>query len=148
MSGTPPIYTLGFAGKSAEEFFGLLRRSGIKRVIDVRLNNVSQLAGFTKRQDIAFFLKELCGAEYVHEPMLAPTKEILDDYRKDRSWARYTERYLALMAGREVESHVSRALFEGQTALLCSEPTPDRCHRRLALEYLQSKWGGMEIVHL
>jgi uncharacterized protein (DUF488 family) len=142
------FYTIGFTGKTAAQFFGALRGAGVKRVVDVRLNNVSQLAGFTKRQDLPFFLEELCGAEYVHELLLAPTKEILDGYRKDRSWDRYTERFLKLLQERRVEHHVSRRLFAAPTALLCSEPTPDRCHRRLVAEYLARQWGGLEPVHL
>jgi uncharacterized protein (DUF488 family) len=152
MAGTGPaqtrVFTIGFAGKTAAQFFGALRHAGVRRVVDVRLNNVSQLAGFTKRQDLPFFLEQLCGAEYVHEPMLAPTKEILDDYRKDRSWDRYTERFLALLQERQVEIRVRRELFAAPTALLCSEPVPDRCHRRLVVEYLAQQWGGIEPVHL
>lgn len=148
MSGAPPVYTLGFTGKTAEQFFGLLRQHGIRRVLDVRLNNVSQLAGFTKRQDLPFFLRELCAADYVHVPVLAPAPEILTDFRRDRSWPHYTERYLALLHERHVEDQVNRELLTGPAALLCSEPTPEHCHRRLALEYLESKWGPMQVHHL
>jgi uncharacterized protein (DUF488 family) len=142
------VFTIGFTGKTAAQFFGALRRAGIERVVDVRLNNVSQLAGFTKRQDLPFFLKELCSAEYVHEPILAPTKEILDDYRKDRSWGGYTERFLGLLRERQVEHRVPRELIAAPTALLCSEPTPDRCHRRLVAEYLAGRWGDIQPTHL
>ena len=147
MSGLT-VYTIGFAGKTAPQFFGALRQAGIQQVVDVRLNNVSQLAGFTKRQDIPFFLRELCGAGYQHELLLAPTKEILDAYRKDGSWERYTEAFLSLLAERQVEAHLNQALFERPTVLLCSEPTPERCHRRLVAEYLQDKWGDLTISHL
>jgi uncharacterized protein (DUF488 family) len=142
------VYTLGFAGRSAAQFFGILRQAGVKRVVDVRLNNVSQLAGFTKREDLRFFLRELCRAEYRHELLLAPTKDILDDYRQSHSWDDYTGRFLTLLAERRVEEQVSRDVFDVPTALLCSEPTAEKCHRRLVLDYLREKWGGIEPVHL
>lgn len=143
------IYTIGFTKKSAGEFFDLLKRHGIRRLIDVRLNNVSQLAGFSKRDDLAYFLRELVGAEYRHEPLLAPTQEMLDDYKKRRgSWSDYEARFLRLMEERRVEDKLDRSLFETPTILLCSEPTPEHCHRRLVVEYLDSCWGGVRAVHL
>lgn len=143
------IYTIGFAKKSAADFFGALRRAGIKRLVDVRLNNSSQLAGFTKRDDLPYFLAELCAADYTHEVLLAPTQEILDIYKKHgASWHEYERRFLSLMAERAVESAVDPRLFDVPTVLLCSEPTAERCHRRLVVEYLQSKWDGIEAMHL
>jgi uncharacterized protein (DUF488 family) len=143
------VYTIGFTKKGAAQFFGALRRAGIKRLLDVRLNNTSQLAGFTRRDDLPFFLRELCGAEYVHEPLLAPSRELLSDYRKRRAtWQEYEERFLSLMSDRRIEEHVEQELFEGPTALLCSEPTAERCHRRLVLEYLGPRWGAVQVVHL
>jgi uncharacterized protein (DUF488 family) len=143
------IYSIGFTQKTAEQFFSKLRSAGIQRLLDVRLNNVSQLAGFAKREDLAYFLKEICGAEYIHEPMLAPTPEILGGYRsKKLTWNEYENRFLALMAERQIESRLARSLFESPTVLLCSEPAADRCHRRLVLEYLRQKWGGISISHL
>ncbi|AEG16703.1 hypothetical protein Desku_3213 [Desulfofundulus kuznetsovii DSM 6115] len=143
------VYTIGFSQKSAKEFFGKLQDVGIKNLIDVRLNNTSQLAGFTKRDDLAFFLKQLCGAEYIHEPLLAPTQEMLDAYRKKQdTWQDYERKFLALMADRKIEEKISKDLFNVPTVLLCSENSAKRCHRRLVLEYLQKKWGGLEIVHL
>lgn len=143
------VFTIGFTQKSAAEFFGLLKSAGIKRLIDVRLNNVSQLAGFTKRDDLAFFVRELCGAEYVHEPRLAPTQDMLDAYKKSKgSWAEYERRFLQLMADRQIETALDRALFTGPAVLLCSEPTPEHCHRRLVLDYLQDKWADIRPVHL
>ncbi|MBW1737857.1 MAG: DUF488 domain-containing protein [Deltaproteobacteria bacterium] len=143
------IYTIGFTKKSAEKFFNALRKARIKRLIDVRLNNSSQLAGFTKRDDIEFFLKELCDAEYVHKPMLAPTKEILDGYKKKKiSWQDYERRFMALMANRKMQEVIGKDLFEIPTILLCSEPKPDKCHRRLVAEYLREKWGDVKIIHL
>ena len=143
------IYTIGFAKKSAEAFFGALRKAGIKRLVDIRLNNTSQLAGFTKRDDLKFFLKELCNSEYIHEPLLAPTPEILNSYKKKKiSWQEYEQRFLELMSERKIEQKIDRSLFNGPTVLLCSEPKADRCHRRLVLEYLQNNWGNLKIIHL
>lgn len=144
------IYSIGFTKKSAREFFGLLRQAGIRRLIDVRLNNVSQLAGFAKRDDLEFFLRELCDADYVHEPLLAPTQELLDRYKKQRgSWADYERDFLQLMRERRVEHLIVRALLD-DAVLLCSEHVPDQCHRRLVLEYLQDAWSDerISVVHL
>lgn len=143
------VYTAGFTKKSAEQFFESLRRVGIRRLLDVRLNNTSQLAGFSKRDDLAYFLRELCGAEYIHEPLLAPTQEMLDAYKKHKgSWDEYERRFLALMSERHIEARLSPDLFAVPTVLLCSETTAEHCHRRLVLEYLDAKWGGLRIVHL
>ena len=142
------VYTIGFTKKSAETFFELLRESGTKRVIDVRLNNVSQLAGFSKRDDLAYFLKHVCGMEYEHAPDLAPTQELLKAYRDGQmSWEDYEGRFLALMAERRIEDLPIRDVMDN-ACLLCSEETAERCHRRLVAEYLQGRWGGVEIVHL
>lgn len=143
------VYSIGFAKKKAAEFFGVLRKVGARQVLDVRLNNTSQLAGFTKRDDLQFFLKELCGAEYAHEPLLAPTKDILTDYKKKRiDWAEYERRFTMLLAERKAEEIIDKSLFEKPTVVLCSEPKPDHCHRRLVLEYLGKKWGNLSIHHL
>ena len=143
------VYSIGFTKKSAAEFFRLLRSVGIRRLIDVRLNNLSQLAGFTKRDDLKFLLQELCAAEYHHEPLFAPTAELLTAYRKKKiSWNDYESAFVSLLEGRRVESRVDRALFDGPAVLLCSEPQPERCHRRLVLEYLRSRWEAFEIRHL
>jgi hypothetical protein len=115
----------------------------------VRLNNVSQLAGFTKREDLQFFLGEICGADYVHEPLLAPTQEMLDAYKKKKgSWQAYEKEFLDLMAQRKIEERIDRSLFAIPAVLLCSEPTPANCHRRLVVEYLQTKWGDLNCKHL
>lgn len=143
------LYTIGFTKTSAADFFGRLLDSGAKRVVDVRLNNVSQLAGFAKRDDLAYFLREICRMAYVHAPDLAPTKELLDAYRKEhRDWATYERRFLALMGDRRIEESASlrQALADG--CLLCSEDTPEHCHRRLVAEYLQQHWDDLDIVHL
>jgi uncharacterized protein (DUF488 family) len=143
------VYSIGFTKKTAEQFFGILGKVGIRRLLDVRLKNASQLAGFTKREDLEYFLREICAAEYMHEPQLAPTKEILDEYKKHKgSWEEYERRFLALMAIRKVEEKLDTGIFAVPTVLLCSEPTPDHCHRRLVLEYLQQKWSNLTIHHL
>jgi len=143
------VYSIGFTKKTAEQFFSLLKGAGIRRLLDVRLNNVSQLAGFSKREDLQYFLQEICGADYRHEPLLAPTKEMLDSYKKEKgSWEEYERRFLKLMADRKVEEKLDAGIFAVPTVLLCSEPKPDHCHRRLVLEYLLEKWSNLIIHHL
>ncbi len=143
------IYSIGFTQKSASEFFGTLKAHRIERLLDVRLNNTSQLAGFAKQSDLPYFLREICGADYEHEPLLAPTQEILDAFKKQKgNWDVYTEAYLALIRSRKVESVLSKESFQKKTVLLCSEPTAEHCHRRLALEYLQEHWKDVIIRHL
>jgi uncharacterized protein (DUF488 family) len=143
------IYTIGFTKRTAAEFFGALKRAGIKRLLDVRLNNVSQLAGFTKRDDLPFFLQEICGAEYVHQSLLAPSQEMLDAYKKQKgSWQEYERQFLQLMSERKIEEQIDRNIFSVPTILLCSETTAQHCHRRLVLEYLKNKWGDLKISHL
>ena len=147
------LYTIGFTRKSAREFFDeLLGSSSAVRVLDVRLRPASQLSGFAKVSksggDFEFLLQRLCGMDYVHLPALAPTDELFKRYRAGEvTWDEYGERYLELLAERRVEHELERALFD-DGALLCSEDTPERCHRRLAAEYLQRQWGDIEIVHL
>lgn len=143
------VYTIGFTKKTAAEFFETLKKAGVKRLLDVRLNNSSQLAGFTKSENLPYFLKEICEAEYLHEPLLAPTKELLDSYKKLKGkWEDYERSFLNLMAERKIEDKINRDLFAVPTALLCSEKTANHCHRRLVLEYLRTKWGDLQIVHL
>jgi len=142
------LFTIGFTKKSARQFFQAVRNSGAKRVLDVRLNNVSQLAGFAKRDDLAFFLREICGMDYVHLPELAPTQEMLDEYKKrNTDWATYEKRFLALIEERRIENRVPREIVS-DGCLLCSEDKPHHCHRRLVAEYLQRHWGDLEIIHL
>ena len=145
------VYTTGFTKKSAEQFFESIRLVGIRRLLDVRLNNTSQLSGFSKRDDLAYFLRAICDVEYLHEPLLAPTQELLDGYRKGRGgWDDYEQRFIALMAERRIEDHMHPEFFVTPTVLLCSEATAEHCHRRLVLEYLQRKWGdgALQIIHL
>ena len=142
------IYTIGFTKKSAQQFFEKLKASGTKRVIDVRLNNVSQLAGFAKRDDLAFFLKDICDIDYAHVPDLAPTKDILDAYKKHGGdWVTYEQCFMDLMEKRRIESTLPRELVE-DGCLLCSEEKPHHCHRRLVAEYLDAHWGNIETEHL
>lgn len=115
----------------------------------MRLNNVSQLAGFSKRDDLAYFLRVICAAEYLHEPLLAPTQDLLDSYRKTKSnWDDYERRFLTLMDERRIAERLDRRLFDVPTVLLCSEATAEHCHRRLVAEYLRDHWGDVQIVHL
>lgn len=142
------LFTIGFTKKSAQRFFELLRSSGAKRVVDVRLNNVSQLAGFAKKNDLAYFLKVICGMEYVHLPALAPTQELLDEYKKHRGdWTTYEAHFLELMKQRRIEETAPRDVI-AHGCLLCSEAKPHHCHRRLVAEYLRQHWGDIDIAHL
>lgn len=142
------VFTIGFTKKNARTFFEMLRRSGAKRVLDVRLNNISQLAGFTKKEDLAYFLKEICELDYVHLPELAPTQSMLDEYKKNGGdWPAYEERFLDLMRQRHIHATVPRDLV-ADGCLLCSEDKPHRCHRRLVAEYLQQHWGDVVTTHL
>jgi len=143
------LYTIGFTQKRAEVFFELLRQHGIKRLIDIRVSPDGQLAGFTKRDDLPYFLDRLAGGcQYLHLPELAPTKEILKDYRSDADWPRYVIRFEALLDERGIPETLQRAVFEERACLLCSEATPDKCHRRLVAERLAAHWQNVEIIHL
>jgi uncharacterized protein (DUF488 family) len=143
------IWTIGFTKKSAETFFTLLKDHRVRRLVDVRLNNVSQLAGFAKKDDLRYFTKAICGIDYVHVPELAPTADILDRYRKQKTanWQLYESQFLELITHRRIEKTVPRELLDGG-CLLCSEGTPDHCHRRLIAEYLRKHWGDVEIEHI
>jgi len=142
------LFTIGFTRKNAERFFGLLRSSGAQRVVDVRLNNVSQLSGFAKKEDLRYFLRVICGMGYVHLPDLAPTQELLDEYkRQEIDWATYEKRFLRLLRKRRIEVSLPRSTI-ADACLLCSESEPEHCHRRLVAEYLRDRWGEVEVVHL
>lgn len=149
MDSTIDIYTIGFTKKSAETFFNFLRHSNVKTLIDVRLNNVSQLAGFAKRDDLKFFLNELCGADYIHSPELAPTKDILNAYKKgDMPWEVYEDKFLNLMGQRNIERSIKPTLLD-HGCLLCSEHEPHLCHRRLVVEYLNQHSNlDLKVKHL
>jgi len=142
------LFTIGFTKKNAEAFFRKLEKAGVKKIIDIRLNNVSQLAGFAKKDDLVYFLKELCDCGYRHEPLLAPTKDILDGYKKKIfNWSEYEKRFKDLLKARNAHTLVS-SLELHKACLLCSEPTPEKCHRRLVAEYLKSYLKNIKISHL
>jgi uncharacterized protein (DUF488 family) len=142
------LYTIGFTKKSAAKFFGLLSDAGVATLVDIRLNNVSQLAGFAKRDDLKYFLSEICGIHYTHQVDLAPTQQMLDDYKKrGDTWATYESRFLELMASRRIEERFPREMLDN-AVLLCSEDKPHQCHRRLVAEYLADAWGGVDVQHL
>ena len=143
------IFTIGFTQSTAEHFFGRLRDAGVERVVDIRLRNDSQLAGFAKARDLPYFLRELIGADYIHEPLLAPTAEIMDAFKKEKgSWDDFAPAFTGLLAERSVETALDRSGFERPTALLCSEADAAQCHRSLVVAYLGERWGGVEAIHL
>jgi uncharacterized protein (DUF488 family) len=142
------LFTVGFTKKSAEEFFTGLQKAGVRRVVDIRLNNTSQIAGFAKARDLQFFLRAIAGVDYVHMPDFAPTKDMLDDFKKSKaSWTEYERRFRDLMAERRIVETASELLRDGD-CLLCSEHTPEHCHRRLAAEHIQEHLADVEVVHL
>ncbi len=146
MSEKVKISTIGFTKTTAEGFFQRLLKSGTKKVIDVRLHNTSQLAGFAKADDLAYFLKSIGGIQYTHQPLLAPTDEMLNSYKKQKGdWNVYEGRFLTLMAERQIENRLKPDMLDG-ACLLCSEATPHHCHRRLVCEYLNSKWNDLLTV--
>ena len=144
------LYTIGFTQKSAQEFFRLLRENGIHRLVDIRLRPSGQLAGFARKEDLPYFLDQLAGGcQYIHMPELAPTKEILDEYRSGGSWLQYVERFEALMDERGIPNLLEPDDFERNTScLLCSEATPEHCHRSLVAQRLQAAWPNVELIHL
>ena len=143
------VYTIGFTKSSAEHFFSRLTGSGVSKVIDVRLNNTSQLSAFAKSKDLEYFLRNLANIEYLHEPLLAPTKDILDEFKKFKgSWRTYEQKFLGLMETRKVDEKLNPDLLEN-ACLLCSEDTPHYCHRRLVAEFLRDRWNAaISIIHL
>lgn len=143
------VTTIGFTKSNAENFFERLLKAGVKKVVDVRLHNTSQLAGFAKAEDLAYFLKKIGDIQYVHQPLLAPTDNILKAYKKDKGdWGVYQGRFLQLMEERKIEQRLKPEMLEG-ACLLCSEATPHHCHRRLVCEYLNDKWGSpLKVRHL
>jgi uncharacterized protein (DUF488 family) len=143
------LYTIGFTQKSAQRFFELLQQNGASCLVDIRLHPGGQLSGFAKQEDLRYFLSRLIRCEYRHMPVLAPEDDFLAQYRKDRNWSRYVERFEALMDAREVPRVLDRSLFENNVCcLLCSEANPERCHRRLVAERMAREWPGVEVVHL
>ncbi|MFZ4665421.1 MAG: DUF488 family protein [Prochlorotrichaceae cyanobacterium] len=142
------LFTIGFTRKSAAEFFEGLQKAGVRQVIDTRLNNTSQLSGFAKQADLRYFLSKIGDIDYTHKLSLAPTKEILDAYKKKSiSWQEYSNHYLELIQQRHIESSLNVEDLQ-DSCFLCSEDKPHFCHRRLAAEYLQSQLNNIEIIHL
>lgn len=142
------LFTIGFTKKSAETFFTRIKGAGVKKLIDVRLNNVSQLAGFTKKADLNFFTKEICHIDYLHMTQLAPTQDILTAYKTNKGdWGIYERQFLKLMEERKIEETIPLEKLDGG-CLLCSEEKPHHCHRRLVAEYLRGKWENVEIEHI
>ena len=142
------LFTIGFAGHSAEEFFTKLQRAGVKTLFDIRLNNVSQLAGFAKKKDLEYFLKVIAGIKYIHETSLAPTPDILDAYKRGgMDWAEYQRRFDRLLVEHRPETRLRPNELD-RGCLLCSEHEHEHCHRRLVAEHLQRAWRGVEVVHL
>jgi len=145
---TNKIFTIGYAGKNARQFFSILKQAGIRQVIDVRLYNTSQLAGFTKKQDIEYFLQVIVGASYTHLPIMAPTKQLLNDYKKKLiSWQQYETRFKTIIAQRQIDKHIEPGDMD-MICFLCSEAKADNCHRRLVAEYLAGLWPDISIHHL
>jgi len=142
------LFTIGFTKKSAEEFFTILHNTGVSRIVDVRLNNTSQIAGFAKARDLKYFLHAIAGIDYVHIQDFAPTQEILDNFKKNKgSWAEYERRFVDLMVERRLAETAAK-LLRDRDCLLCSEHTPEHCHRRLLAEYLKKHLPNIEVEHL
>ncbi|KZL25785.1 DUF488 family protein [Pseudovibrio sp. Ad37] len=143
------LTTIGFTKTTAENFFGRLQSAGVKKVIDVRLNNTSQLAGFAKSNDLAFFLEAIGGIGYEHEPLLAPDQDMFKAFKKEKGdWTIFKDRFMDLLSQRKVESKFKADMLEG-ACLLCSEHLPHQCHRSLVANYLNSRWGGaLKVTHL
>jgi uncharacterized protein (DUF488 family) len=143
-----PVFTIGFAQNTAEQFFEKLRAAGVKRLVDVRLNRTNQLAGFAKSNHMTYFLKTILGIDYVEAPLLAPSKALFKGHRDDEiGWDEYEPVFTGLLTERRVEDKIDPALLDG-ACLMCSEPEPDECHRRLVVEYLQRHWGNLSVTHL
>jgi len=142
------LYTIGFTNKSARRFFDLLQKNGVTKIIDTRINNVSQLSGFAKGQDLEFFAESVANIDYRHELDFAPTKDMLERYRKKQiSWDEYTDEYIALIKSRGVQNKV-RPKDLDHACFLCSEHMPEKCHRRLLAEYLRDSYPEIQIIHL
>jgi len=142
------LFTIGFTKKNARRFFTILKDAGVQKIIDVRLNNVSQLAGFTKRDDLVYFLEQICHCDYKHILDFAPTKELLAGYKKKEfDWAEYEKRFTTLLYQRKIERQI-KAEELVNSCLLCSEAYADQCHRRLVAEYLVTKYPGLNVKHL
>jgi uncharacterized protein (DUF488 family) len=142
------LYTIGFTKKTAKHFFEILKKNNVKKVIDIRLNNKSQLAGFSKGDDLQYFLHEIAGISYVHILMYAPTEDVLKQYQRGEiSWIQYQKKYLELLEKRKIIENLDPTSLD-RACLLCSEEVPDQCHRRLLAEYIQGNIPDVKIMHL
>ena len=143
------VYTVGISKKSAEEFFAVLKKADVEKLIDIRLNNKSQLLGFSKGQDLKYFCEKCHGIKYEHVPLLAPTNELLKKYQKDKDWSFYVVEFLRILESRPTIDIFPKICGDVKNiCLLCSEPTAENCHRRLVAEYLANRLNNIEIVHL
>lgn len=146
------LCTIGFAGKTAEEFFTLLRQAGVEKLVDIRQHRGGQLSGFAKHPDLAFFLEKIASVAYAHEPQLAPTPELLKSYRQSKDWAAYEASFVGLMESRGIPQSLDLSAWPARTSLLCSEAGPEKCHRRLVADLLAGHWRSqghhVEIRHL
>ncbi len=142
------IYTIGFTKKNAETFFTKLSKADVEKLVDIRLKNVSQLAGFAKKDDLNYFLKTICGISYDHQPILAPTKELMDEYKNlGEDWKYYEDTFNGLLRDRTVGNMFTPEYLD-KSCLMCSEDRPDKCHRRLVAEYFAKQWQDVKIIHL
>lgn len=145
------IYTIGYSKKDAQTFFGILINHKVKQVLDIRLNNTSQLSGFAKRTDLGYFLKEIASIKYTHDTRFAPTKELRNEYRHNgKDWSQYERTFGTILAARNLLNIVQEEYIESLNGicLLCSEAEPSKCHRRLVAEYIQQNLNDIEIIHL
>lgn len=143
------IYTIGYTKKSAEEFFARLRTSNVKHLLDIRLKNTSQLSGFTKKNDLRYFLRELLNMEYHELPEFAPDESMLKEYLKTKNWNKYVQQYYELLKTRQPEKRITHKLIEEGIVFLCSEAKADHCHRRLAAEWVvKAKSLNTGVIHL
>jgi len=143
------LYTIGFTQKTAQQFFEILAQNGIERIVDIRLHPDGQLAGFTKKHDLVYFLDTINHCDYIHLDELAPTENILKDYRSSHNAAKFETDFNKLLVERKIPATLDKKIFESKVCcLLCSEATPEHCHRRLVAERLASVWGNVDIIHL
>ncbi len=134
------LFTVGFAGKTAQDFFQLLQTAQVETVIDIRQHREGQLSGFAKYPDLAYFLEKITRIGYSHESQLAPTPELLKTYREAKDWTAYEAGFLALMKDRGIPEAFDAAAWPPRAALLCSEPGPEKCHRRVVADLLAAHW--------
>ena len=142
------LYTIGFTKKTARQFFELLKKNNVKKLVDVRINNSSQLAGFAKGADLEYFAEAICGIQYEFVADFAPTKELLSDYQNKKiTWEEYKQTYRSLIETRKVTEKYDIKEFD-HACFLCSEPTAEQCHRGLLVEYFWESNPDIQFVHL